>query len=147
VFGVRTVEQVLDRFLTRERTLAVLSSTFGALALVLVAVGVYGLVSHAVSRRTREFGIRLALGAGRARIVRMILRDAAGLVVAGCLAGVPLVLAIGRFVRSLLFGVQPVEWTSLVAAFVLLSLAGGLAAWLPARRAARLDPVVALKAE
>jgi predicted permease len=147
VFGVRTIEQVLDRFLTRERTLAVLSSTFGLLALVLVAVGVYGLVSNAVSRRTRELGIRLALGAGRARIAQMILRDAVLLVVGGCLAGVPLVLAVGRFVRTLLFGVQPIEWTTLAAAFVLLTLVGGMAAWLPARRAARLDPVVALKAE
>jgi predicted permease len=147
VFNVRTIEQVLDRFLIRERMLALLSSTFGLLALVLVAVGLYGVVSNTVSRRTKELGIRLALGAGPRRIVRLILREAALLLALGSLAGIPLVLAIGRVIRSLLFGVQPLDSMSLGAAIALLTIVAGIAAWLPARRAAHVDPLVALKAE
>jgi predicted permease len=147
VFNVRTIEQVLDRFLVRERTLALLSSMFGLLALGLVAVGLYGVVANTVSRRTRELGIRLALGAGRARIVGLILREAAVLVVLGSAAGVPLVLVAGRLIAALLFGVQPLDALSLGAAIALLIAVAGMAAWLPARRAARVDPLLALRAE
>jgi predicted permease len=147
VFNVRTIEQVLDQFLIRERTLALLSSTFGFVALVLVAVGLYGVVSNTVSRRTRELGIRLALGADPGRIVRLILREAGLLLVLGSLAGVPLVLAIGQIVGSLLFGVQPLDAMSLGAAIAILTVVGGIAAWLPARRAAQVDPLVALRSE
>ena len=147
VFNVRTVEAVLDQFLIRERTLAVLSSTFGLVALVLVAVGLYGVVSNTVSRRTKELGIRLALGAGSGRIVRLILREAGLLLVLGTLAGVPLVLAIGQIIGSLLFGVRPLDSMSLGAALAVLTVVAGIAAWLPARRAAQVDPLVALRSE
>jgi len=147
VFNVRTIEQVLDQFLIRERTLALLSSTFGLVALVLVAVGLYGVVSNTVSRRTKELGIRLALGARPGRIVRLILREAGLLVVLGSVAGVPLVLAIGRIIGSLLFGVRPLDSLSLGAAIALLTVVAGIAAWLPARRAAQVDPLVALRSE
>lgn len=145
VFDVRTIEQVLDQFLIRERTLALLSSTFGLFALVLVAVGLYGVVSNTVSRRTRELGIRLALGAGPGRIVRLILQEAGLLVVLGSLASVPLVLAVGQIIGSLLFGVRPLDSMSLGAAIALLTVVAAIAAWLPARRAAQVDPLVALR--
>jgi predicted permease len=147
VFDVRTIEQVLDRFLMRERTLAVLSSTFALFALALVAVGLYGVVANTVSRRTKELGIRLALGAAPRRIVRLILREAGLLVVLGTLAGLPLVLAIGRVIGTLLFGVRPLDSTSLGLAIAVLAVVASIAAWLPARRAASVDPLVALKAE
>jgi predicted permease len=147
VFNVRTIEQVLDQFLIRERTLALLASTFGLVALVLVTVGLYGVVSNTVSRRTKELGIRLALGAGPGRIVRLILREAGLLLVLGSLAGVPLVLVIGRIIGSLLFGVRPLDSMSLGAAIALLTVVAGIAAWLPARRAAQVDPLVALRSE
>ena len=147
VFNLRTIESVLDRFLSRERTLAVLASTFGVAALVLVAVGLYGVVSNTVHRRTKEMGIRLALGAESGGITRLILRDAGILVLLGGLAGAPLVLAIGRVIRSLLFGLQPLDAPSLAAAIAILTIVAGGAAWLPARRAARVDPLVALRSE
>jgi ABC-type antimicrobial peptide transport system permease subunit len=125
----------------------VLSSTFGLVALVLVAVGLYGVVSNTVSRRTKELGIRLALGAGSGRIVRLILREAGLLLVLGTLAGVPLVLAIGQIIGSLLFGVRPLDSMSLGAAIAVLTVVAGIAAWLPARRAAQVDPLVALRSE
>ena len=147
VFNVRTIEQVLERFLIRERTLAVLASTFGLLALGLVAVGLYGVVSNTVTRRARELGIRLALGADAGRIVRLVLRDAALVIALGSLAGIPLVVALGRVIGSLLFGVRPVDPFTLGAVIGLLTVVAGFAAWLPARRAARVDPLIALRAE
>jgi ABC-type antimicrobial peptide transport system permease subunit len=147
VFNVRSMAQVLERFLIRERTLAVLTSTFGLLALGLVAVGLYGIVSNTVSRRAREIGIRLALGAGAERIVRLVLRDAGVVITLGCLAGLPLVVALGRVIESLLFGVRPVDPVTLGAVIGLLTVVAGLAAWLPARRAARVDPLIALRTE
>jgi len=147
VFDVRTIEQLLDRFLLRERTLSLLSSLFGLLALALVAVGVYGLIANSVTRRTKELGIRIALGARAAEVVRLILRDAVSLLAIGALAGIPLAIASGRVIRTLLFGVDPLAWSSLTVALALLALIGGIAAWIPARRAARVDPLVALKAE
>jgi predicted permease len=147
VGNVRTMDEQIDLTIGRERTFASLSSSFGLLALILSAIGVYGMLAYAVSRRTKELGIRLALGASPQRLVRMVLREAALLVVGGLAIGVPLASLLGGTIRSLLFGVQPGDWRSLsIAAIVLVSVAV-LAAWLPARRAARVDPLIALRQE
>jgi predicted permease len=147
VFNVRTIEQQLDRHLLRERTFAVLSSTFGLLALVLSAVGLYGVVASTVSRRTKELGIRLALGAGPRRIVQLVMKEAGWLLVLGVLAGVPCALAIATMLRGVLFGIEPWSWMSVTAAVAVLFVTAGAAAWAPARRAARVDPLLALRAD
>jgi ABC-type antimicrobial peptide transport system permease subunit len=144
---VRTIEQYVDTVIGRERTFATLSSSFGVLAMLLSAIGLYGMLAYAVSRRTKELGVRLALGASPRRLVGMVLREAALLVVLGIAIGVPLASLLGGTIRSLLYGIQPGDWRSLsVAACVLVAVAI-LAAWLPARRAAHVDPLIALRHE
>jgi predicted permease len=147
VFNVRTIDQQLERFMVRERTFASLSSTFAVLAMVLCAVGLYGVIANAVGRRTKELGVRLALGAGPRRISRLVLQEASLLALLGVAAGVPCALLIGRGIRSLLFGVQQGDWRSLTAAVGVLLTVAVVAAWLPARRAARVDPLQALRSE
>jgi predicted permease len=147
VYDVRTIGEQIDRSLRTERTFAMLSSTFGVLALLLSAIGLYGVMANAVSRRTRELGIRLALGADPRRIRRLVLGEAGLLVAAGAVAGLPAAWLTGRAIRSLLFGVQPGDWTSVAAAIAVLIAVAGLSAWIPARRAARVDPMVALRSE
>jgi len=147
VVDVRTIDQQIDRFMIQERTFAVLSLTFGVVAIVLCAVGLYGVIANAVSRRTRELGIRLALGASPRGISSLILREAGGLAALGIAIGVPCALFLGRMIRTLLFGVQPGDWRSLTIAMVVLVLAAALGACTPARMAGRVDPLVALRAE
>ena len=133
--------------LQQERTFAALSGLFGALALVLCGVGLYGVASYSVTRRTREIGIRVALGAARAQIIWLFLRQTLILVFIGATFGTPLALACGRFVKKMLFGLTPADPGSL--ALALLSLAGvtTIACLVPARRAAKVDPMVALRYE
>jgi putative ABC transport system permease protein len=147
VRDVRTIEQHVDLVIGRERTFASLSSSFGLLALILSAIGLYGMLAYAVSRRTKELGIRLALGASPGRLVRMVLRDAGVLVLLGVAIGVPLASLLGGTIRGLLYGVQPSDWRSLAVAAVVLVAAALAAAWLPARRAAGVDPLIALRHE
>jgi predicted permease len=147
VRDVRTIEQYIDTMIGRERTFATLSSSFGVLAMLLSAIGLYGMLAYAVSRRTKELGVRLALGASPRRLVRMVLREAVVLVAFGIALGVPLASALGGTIRTMLYGIQPGDWRSLsVAAIVLVGVAT-LAAWLPARRAAHVDPLIALRHE
>jgi len=147
VFNVRTIDEQIGQSLRGERTFAMLSSTFGALALVLAAVGLYGVMAAAVSRRTKELGVRLALGAAPGGIVRLVLREAGWLVALGAAAGVPCGLLTARAIRTLLFGVPPADWKSLATALVVLIAVAGVAAWIPARRASLLDPLIALRSD
>jgi putative ABC transport system permease protein len=147
IYNVRTIDQQLDRFLGRERTFARLSSTFGLLALALSAVGLYGVMANAVSRRTRELGIRVALGAAPGSIVRLVLNDAALLVALGIGAGLPCAYLLAKTIQSVLFEVTPGDWKSVAAAVVVLTMVAAASAWLPARRAARVDPLAALRSE
>ncbi len=147
VFNVRTIDEQIDRAMRTERTFAMLSSTFGVLALVLSAVGLYGVIANAVSRRRKELGIRLALGAEPRRILRLVLGEAGLLVALGAAVGLPCALLTGRAIRSLLFGVQSGDWKSVAAALGVLIVIAALSAWIPARRASRIDPMVALRAE
>lgn len=133
--------------LKRERLLAMLSGFFGALAALLAMVGLYGVMSYMVARRRNEIGIRVALGASRAQIASMIMRETARLLVIGALAGAMLALVAGRAVESLLFELKPYDSVTLLASIALLMSVGAAAGFLPARRAVRVDPVNALRYE
>lgn len=143
---VGLTEQV-ERTLIQERLLAALGSAFGVLALVLAAVGLYGLLAYTVSRATSEIGIRLALGAQRVEVVWLIMRGALKLTSMGVAVGVPAGWAASRLVASTLFGLRPGDLASLAGAAVLLAATALAAAWLPARKASKVDPMVALRWE
>jgi ABC-type antimicrobial peptide transport system permease subunit len=138
---------MLERALVRDRLVAMLSGFFGLLALLLAALGLYGVMAFVVSRRTGEIGIRMALGAQRTAIVRMVLRESLALVALGVVAGSALALVLARTVRSLVFGIEPTDPLTLAAAGLVLALVGLGASYFPARRASRLDPVAALHQE
>jgi ABC-type antimicrobial peptide transport system permease subunit len=131
----------------QERLIARLASFFGTLALALAAIGLYGTMAYTVGRRTNEIGVRVALGASRKQILKMVLREAFALVLLGMLLGLPLALAAGRLVASQLFGLKASDPLTLSAAIGLLAAVAGLAAYLPARRASKVDPMVALRYE
>ena len=147
VHDVATAQDQVDRALLRERLVATVSGLFAALALLLAAIGLYGVLSHGIARRTREFGIRIAVGAERRSIIGMVLRDAAVVVGIGIAAGLFAAWRLGRVVSALLYEVQPDDLSSIALAVGVLAAVGALAAWLPARRAARIDPLQALRAE
>ena len=148
VSDVKTIDELLaGRALLMPRIAARVTSSLGVLALVLALVGLYGIVSYAVAQRTRELGIRLALGATGSGVVRLVLREGLKLAGIGIAVGMVVALVITRVARSLLFGVSPTD--PLVLLLVLASLGGValLASWIPARRAARTDPMLALRSE
>jgi ABC-type antimicrobial peptide transport system permease subunit len=133
--------------MVRERIMATLAGAFGALALLLACVGLYGLLAYSVVRRTKEMGIRIALGAQPSRVVGMVLKRAFDAVIVGVLLGLPAVWMTSRWIQSMLFGLNPADSATAAAAIGLLMTAALVAAYLPARRAARLDPLVALRYE
>jgi predicted permease len=138
--------QILDGLL-RERLMATLSGFFGALAAVLAVIGLYGVISYMVARRTNEIGIRMALGADGAGIVRLILREALLLLGIGLVVGCGLALAAARTASSMLFGLKPYDPATLAFAIVTLAMVAIAASYIPARRAAGVDPMVALREE
>ena len=140
-----TLEQQVSESLTLPRTLAALSGFFGALALLLATIGLYGIMSYSVARRRNEIGVRIALGAAQARVVRMVLAEVGRMVVAGVAIGAGLALVTAKLVSAFLYGVKPSDPTTLAAAALTLMAVGLAAATLPAWRAARLDPVNALR--
>ena len=142
---VHLLADQVDASLLQERIVAMLSGFFGALALLLAGIGLYGVTAYAVSRRRTEIGIRLALGAQPGGVVRLVLRRVALLVGAGVVVGGVTSLWAARFAGSLLFGLQPRDPVTLAAAAVVLAAVGALAGWLPARRASRVDPATVLR--
>jgi predicted permease len=147
VFEMQSMEQTVDEALFNERMLALLSASFGLLATVLAAIGLYGVMSYTVARRTREIGIRIALGAERTTVVWMVLREVAVLTVIGIVLGVPGALGLSQFVRSQLYGIEPTDPVTLLIAATTLAGVGLFAGYLPARRAAGVQPVRALRYE
>ena len=147
VFDVKTLTEQADESLVEDRLVASFSTLFGLLALALASVGLYGVMAHAVSRRTNEIGVRMALGAQPGQILEMVMRETLLLVVVGVAAGVPIALGASRFIRSELYGLSPNDpFTILITTLVMLGVAS-LAGYLPARRATKVDPIVALRYE
>jgi predicted permease len=144
---VRTLPQVIRAELRQDRMFAMLASFFALLALALGAIGVYGIVAYRVARRTAEIGVRMALGAQRRDVLWLIMRETLLLLVAGAAVGVPAALAAARLIKSLLFAVDPSDPLTIACATLVLFAAGGLAGFLPARRAASVEPTLALRSE
>ena len=142
-----TANELVNDSLMDQIVVADLSGLFAGLALLLACIGLYGLMSYSVAGRTREIGVRMALGATRGKLVWLVLREAMTMVVVGALAGIPIAIACSRALRSLLYEVTPVDPVSLVATALTLIGVASLAAFLPARRASRVDPMVALRYE
>jgi len=147
VFGVRTQSQTIDRLLFNERLVARLSSLFGLLALLLTSIGLYGLLSYEVARRTREIGIRSALGAQRRDVLSMVVTQGLSLVFFGVVVGIVSAFGVTRYLQSLLFGIRPTDPITFLAVCVMLIVVALLACYIPARRATRVDPMVALRDE
>jgi predicted permease len=139
------IEETIDRSILRERLFAILSGFFGALALLLAAVGLYGLMAYNVSQRTREIGVRMALGATRRDVVSMILHETLGMTGIGLLLGIAAALSSLHFVSNLVYGVSARDPITLAAACVILAFVAALAGWLPAWKAMKVDPMVALR--
>jgi predicted permease len=147
VAQVRTLEEVVERSVSTPRVVALLLGAFGALALLLSAIGVYGVTSYSVARRTNEIGIRVALGASVRDVIRLIVWQGMRPAVIGSLLGIGLAYAGTRLMQNLLYGVSVTDTVSFVAAPAALLLVGLAANWLPARRAATVDPVSALRSD
>ena len=147
VYEVKTMDAWLDATVSPRRFTVMLLLSFGALALTLAAIGTYGVIAYSVSQRTQEIGIRMALGASRQDVLRMVVGGGLRLAVAGVLIGVGLSLAAGRFISTLLFGVRSTDPLTFSAVAATLLATAMFAAWIPARRATRVDPMVALRYE
>jgi ABC-type antimicrobial peptide transport system permease subunit len=144
-FTFRPLQDRIDASLARERLVALLSGFFGALALLLAALGLYGVTSYAVTRRGAEIGIRMALGAEPAGVLRLVLARVFVLVVLGVIIGTFVSLWSSRFVATLLYDLHPRDTATLVSAALTLALVGAIAGWLPAHRASRIDPAQVLR--
>ena len=144
---VRTQQEQIGESMRVERALAALIGGFGMLALALAAVGIYGVMAYSVANRRNEIGIRLALGAQPAQVRGMILRESTWLAVAGVVAGMSAALLLTRLVKSMLYGIQPYDPTTMTAGILVLLAVAVAASWIPARRAAGVQPVEALRHE
>jgi ABC-type antimicrobial peptide transport system permease subunit len=144
---LRSMEEFFNATIGDKSRIAALASFFGLLATVLAAIGLYGVMTFTVARRTREIGVRMALGAARAAVLRMVLREAGIVIGAGLAVGLPTGLALARLVRAQLFQVSPVDIRAAVAAAAVVSATALVAGFLPARRAMRIDPMKALRWE
>ena len=147
IVGMKTEAEQIDEDLYQERLMSVLSGLFGALAVTVACVALYGLLAFQVARRTQEIGIRLALGAEREHVLRLVLGQGAGLAIAGTLIGCAAALGVTRYVQSFLFGVKPADPLTFIAVAVLLVGVALIGSYIPARRAANVDPMVALRYE
>jgi predicted permease len=147
VFNVKTFAEHIDESISRERMIAMLASFFSLFALLLAMLGLYGVMAFTVTRRTREIGVRMALGAQKRNILSLVLRETLLLVSIGIAIGLPVALAATRLTKGMLFGLTPNDpWTITLAAIVMLAVAA-LAGYLPARRATKVDPMTALRCD
>jgi putative ABC transport system permease protein len=147
LFDTKTAEDIVADSFGRQHVLASLLGAFAAVALLLAAVGIYGLISYAVKQRTHEIGIRMALGAQSGEVLRLVLRQGMGLTLAGLFIGLLTALATAGLLGSFLFGVKPTDPATFAAVPLLLVGVAVLACYIPARRATRVDPMVALHYE
>jgi putative ABC transport system permease protein len=146
-FTFRPLADQVDASLTQERLVAMLSGIFGALALLIAAVGLYGVTSYAVQRRSSEIGIRMALGAQRGDVLGLVLRQSLTLTAIGIVLGLAAAAAVTRYVRSMLFGLTPLDPATFIGVAVVFALVATAAAAIPARRATKVDPLIALRTE
>jgi putative ABC transport system permease protein len=147
LISVRVFEEYISRSLARPRFNALLISVFAGTALVLTAIGIYGVMAYSVAQRTNEIGIRIALGAAQSNIFRLVIGQAMSLVAISVVIGLVAAFAATRLLNSLLFGVGAWDPITFTAIIILISSVAFLAAWLPARRAMQVDPIVALRTE
>jgi hypothetical protein len=147
ITSVRTMQQQVDLTFNQERAVASLAGLFGIVALLLAAVGLYGVTAYTVAQRTQEIGIRMALGANRVNVVQMVLTGAAKRVLAGLILGVPLAIGAGRLISAQLYGVSSWDLIALGVAAIALAISAFFAAVIPARRAASISPMKALRME
>ncbi|HEY6400918.1 MAG TPA: FtsX-like permease family protein, partial [Blastocatellia bacterium] len=147
VVNLRTLNDVVDVSLMQERFVAQLGGFFSLFALLLTAIGLYGLISYATARRTREIGIRIALGARTADVIRLALREAMLLVSVGVVIGLGAAFAGVRLVESMLFGLGPNDPLTIALAALLMLIVAALACWIPVRRATKVDPMTVLRSE
>ena len=147
VSGITTIEQQVNMSLVRERMLAFLATFFAALALLLACIGLYGVMAYRVARRTREIGIRIAVGASQHTVVWMMVRETLLLVTIGAALGTLASLGVNRLIAAQLFGVTPRDPAAIAVALSVLGCVTLIAGYLPARHASRIDPVKALRAE
>ena len=147
VFNIKTFADQINESIRQERLIAMLSSFFGLFALLLAALGLYGVMAYAVARRTREIGIRMALGAQAGNVLWLVLRETLLLVSIGIAIGLPVALAATRLVKGLLFGLTTNDPLTITLATLVMLAIAALASYLPARRATKVDPMVVLRHE
>jgi ABC-type antimicrobial peptide transport system permease subunit len=144
---IAPLEEAVQATIGRDRLVAQLSAAFGILGIVLASMGLYAAIAHTVSSRTREIGIRIALGAATRHVIWMVLKESLRVTAIGVLIGVPVAIAGSHLIDSLLFGVASSDPITLIASTAILGVTALLAAWLPSRRAARINPSRTLKYE
>jgi ABC-type antimicrobial peptide transport system permease subunit len=147
LYSAGTLVQRLDLPLFPARMAASALGAFGVLALILAATGIYGVMAYAISRRTREIGIRMAIGASQGQVLAIVARRALLLIGSGTVVGLVVALAAGRFLEQILYGVQPTDPLTLAIVLLMMLAIATLACWIPARRAIRINPVTALRQE
>lgn len=147
VYETRTLERQVAQSLSRERLVSAMTATFGTLATLLAVVGLYGVMSYTVSRRTREIGVRVALGAGAGTIRWLVIREVLVIAAAGVALGLPAAWWLARYVSTQLYGVAPTDPITFAGATALLTIVAGCAGLIPSGRAAKLDPTTALRSE
>jgi putative ABC transport system permease protein len=145
--NVRTMDEIVSTSVAQPRLEAILLGAFGGLALLLASVGIYGVLAYSVSQRTSEIGIRMALGASRASVLTMVLGQGLRMTAIGLAIGLALALGVTRVMSGILFGISPTDPATFTAILLLLGTIALLACYLPARRATRVDPMVALRYE
>jgi ABC-type antimicrobial peptide transport system permease subunit len=144
---IRTMKEIVSQTLGQDWMITQLSFAFGGLAIVLVCTGLYGIMAYAVSGRINEIGIRMALGAQRGNVLLLVLRESLLLVLIGVAVALPVVFGAGKWISSLLYGVNAADPAALAFATILMFVTGMFACYVPARRAAKVDPMVALRYE
>jgi ABC-type antimicrobial peptide transport system permease subunit len=147
IFGAQSMDEMIADSLASERFSMIILGVFAALALLLASVGVYGVISYVVGQRTHEIGIRMAMGASRMDILRLVLGSSVGLTLIGVGAGLAAALGLTRLMARMLYGVSATDPLTLVAVSLVLTFVALLASYIPARRAAKVDPMVALRYE